>query len=388
MISTARPSEAELLQARIEILERNGQHGIADRLRDDLAKLQGDGATSPLPVDSSWEDDDDDDGELPDAEQLSALADEDAKLASALELFGRIKRLVARLGINEPVDLAHWSVDRFRKAGVAQRDIEYIHGTMAAIGMSHLIGSGDVPDTVPDPSPYAIDLMDGRTQADCEAHLWDLARGKPQRDVSEDMGSPRGWHQRAGSLVGRHNRRYAEICAQVIREEHKHSTWLRGVTIERLDVRERPWALRLSVSVTEEEAARNLGIVPKAIHGGFSWRAVRVTFDTGENQVQDVQAKATKLGGKKPWRVTDQRGIPLKLKTGHPVDRGGYAGQREAQEQAAAINEVVARRRQQPRTRKQKHSRRSAEIALSRKGRGGAVHPPKPVKPTFEATNE
>ena len=380
MIAMGCPSEIELMEARIEVLERAGQHGIADRLRDELAEMRGESSNCAggLRRELAREDDDEFD-DLPSTE-------EDIKLAGALELFSRIKRLVARLGIHEPADLAHWNFDRFRRAGVLQRDIEYIYGTMAAVSMSHIIGSAEVPDTVPEPSPYAIDLMDGRTPEDCETYLWELARGKPQRDVSFDMGSPRGWHQRAGSLISRLNRRYAEICAIVIRdEEFKGAAWLRGIEIERLEVRERPWTLRIRIACDEDEAARHLGIVTKAVHGGFSRRGVRVIFDTGENQVQEVHAKATKLGGKKPWRVTDQRGIPLTLKSGRPVDRGGYASQASAQEQAAAVNATLAQRRAQPLTKKQKRARRSAEIALSRKGRDGAVHLPKPVKPTFEA---
>lgn len=83
--------------------------------------------------------------------------------------------------------------------------------------------------------------------------------------------------------------------------------------------------------------------------------------------VQDVQqAMVVKMNGKKPWRVCDERRIPIRTKGGKPLDRGGYERQEAAQEQARAINDSIAQRRRKKPTRAEKRAPRRAEIAAKR----------------------
>lgn len=58
-------------------------------------------------------------------------------------------------------------------------------------------------------------------------------------------------------------------------------------------------------------------------------------------KMRPTQAVATRLEGKKPWRVTDEQGRPLKTREGKPLDRGGYARGAQAKEHADAINRAT-----------------------------------------------
>lgn len=55
------------------------------------------------------------------------------------------------------------------------------------------------------------------------------------------------------------------------------------------------------------------------------------------------RAGVAKLNGKRPWRVVGDRDIPIKLKSGKPIDRGSYDNAAAANAQAFAFNAAVER---------------------------------------------
>ena len=52
-------------------------------------------------------------------------------------------------------------------------------------------------------------------------------------------------------------------------------------------------------------------------------------------------AFVSKLNGKKPYRVTDIKHIPLRTRLGKPLDQGGYQSATMAREHADAVNYAV-----------------------------------------------
>jgi hypothetical protein len=77
-------------------------------------------------------------------------------------------------------------------------------------------------------------------------------------------------------------------------------------------------------------------------------------------------AKATKLAGRNPWRVTDEYGVPLLTSAGKYLDRGGYVRASSAVEQVEAINAARGRQAQRAPTRRQRRKPRRLEIARLR----------------------
>lgn len=365
MIALNGPSELDMLRTRIEIVERQGRFDVADELRRRVAELEA--------GEHRFEVDDDE----PDAfdERCDDALDDEPFTGNVLTVFPTLKRKLVCLWIVELSDFAHWNATRLRKAGFSPHDISLIYRTLGAIGMAGLIGSSDVPDELPEPNPFAVDILDGRTVEDVKGYIKQIAKGVPRRDVSHQMGSPRGWHQRAGSMIVRHNRLLAEEVAVEMLAEHRHEGWLRGTSVTKTGHAWMPWAVLVDISVGPEAAAKTLGIVEKTKYGGFGWRNVRVIFTTGE---KELQASVKKLDGR--YRVVDETGAPLR-KNGTPLDkharskRAGYTSQQAAAEHAAGVNARIAREQEKPKTRKQKRAARSAEIRKSREARGGAVHP-------------
>lgn len=101
-----------------------------------------------------------------------------------------------------------------------------------------------------------------------------------------------------------------------------------------------------------------------------------------------AMAKVVKMNGKTPWRVTDCKGVPLRMKDGKPLDRGGYATAMQAQQRADSINRSRSAEAKTPLTRRKKRAGRNAEIAKSRKERGGAVHRKRDVPRREQDENE
>lgn len=360
MIATRKQAEIEQRRVRIGILESRGEFGIASRLRDEIAELEKQSRPVAEP------------------EPAAPVVAPEVDRQDCISLyFPTIKRKLFRAHIVSLGDFAQWDIDRFRKAGFSQNEIELIYSTLATLDMGDVIASGDVPDDVPEPNPYTVDLLDGRTIEDVDKHLDDLAKGVPRREVSFEMGSPRGWHQRAGSLLIRHNRLSAEKVAREMLAQYRHDGWLRGTYVKQTDEKWMPWAVVAQINVSEQEAANILGLVEKKKYGGFGWRNVRVLFEPiGETA---LQATVKKLDGK--FRVVDEKGAPIKRKDGVPLDkrrgakRAGHDSAASAREQANAINAAHRAKGRKPPTRKQNRAARSAEIAAKRAGRGGVVHP-------------
>jgi hypothetical protein len=80
-----------------------------------------------------------------------------------------------------------------------------------------------------------------------------------------------------------------------------------------------------------------------------------------------IQARATKLNGKNPWRVTDAKGRPLCTRDGKALDRGGYEKASLANQHATAINRANAltavAAAKKPTKRQRVESRRAVKLA-------------------------
>jgi hypothetical protein len=239
------------------------------RLKAELADALADGL----------DDDEGDDDEDDDEDDIRSI--KDLPIVAGLPFSRRINRLLQDYGVFEVEHLERWT-GRLLGRILKWNDVLAVRSVLSAIGLGTLLGSAlEVYADVPPKSPFALDVRDGRSVAECLEILEELAYGREtQRSGSilaggNELAECRA-HQRICSMLDRLTEFYAPMCARAIVEQF--GDYIASASVNRIKASKRPWIVRTIIRKPVDEVAKVLKLADISDPVGHTFRGCRITL--------------------------------------------------------------------------------------------------------------